>query len=221
MFDSREYYALEAGGSLRLAIAWGLFSRYIVVFLDGQEIGKILRSRLRQPHEIVLTDGSRLKIQLVPSVKILGMELQPYLHITRDGEDLPGMVASPEQQRQLADGSIFTIAVIKFIQAIFAPGKAIPLAEMLHFRGLLEWQKSYVGSIVTGLVLLGLMYLPNRYSRLAYKAALAIIAGDVVFEIFCILVCNNRQGIHLAAIEGLAAVSLYRALRTGDRAASS
>src|SRR6476646_3007770 len=106
MFDQRELYALEEGGPLRLDISWGFFSPKVVIRLDGEVISKIPRSQLTQPHAFLLNDGSRLEIQQVPSFKILGMVFQPYLHITLNGQALPGVIINPEQRQQDASGWI-------------------------------------------------------------------------------------------------------------------
>ncbi|HEY9299277.1 MAG TPA: hypothetical protein VIQ31_23535, partial [Phormidium sp.] len=96
MFDQREFYALEEGEPLRLVIDWGFLSREIIIYLDSEEIGRIPRAKLNKSHEFILSDGSRLKIQQVPSFKILGMGFQPCLHISLDGRNLPGVIVSPE-----------------------------------------------------------------------------------------------------------------------------
>ena len=143
MFNQREFYALEEGKPLRLVIDWGFLSREIVIYLDSEEIGRIPRAKLKKPHEFILSDGSRLKIQQVPSFKILGMGFQPYLHISLDGRDLPGVIVSPQQLVSSANGAIFLIALAKLVLAILMPAKTIMLPPALQFREIVEWQQSF------------------------------------------------------------------------------
>jgi hypothetical protein len=217
MFDQQDFYALEEGQPLRLAISWGFFSREIVIRLDGQEIGRIPRAKVTKPHEFVLTDGSRLKIQQVPSVKILGMAFQPYLHMSLDGRDLPGMIANPQQHLSDANRWIFSLALIKLFLAIFMRVKAIALPQALQFREFVEWQQGFSGSIFTGLILLGLWVLPKRFTKQVLTAALIIIVGNLILEISCLFVCASPHVSTIAALEGLAALSIYQALRTQSR----
>ena len=216
MLDQREFYALEAGGPLRLEISWGFFSRKLVIRLDGQDIGRIPRAKLTEPREIVLTDHSRLQIQLVPSFKIFGVGFQPYLHLSRDGQVLPGVTPNSQERQQDAKNWIVAIAGLQFLDAIFAP-KVIALPESWQLMALVEWQKSFSGAIVTGLLLLGLTVVPKRYMRWTLAAALAIVLGDFLLTLICAFVCPKMPSGYLATAEGLAAVSLYQALRTRDR----
>ncbi|MBD1920317.1 hypothetical protein H6F77_04190 [Microcoleus sp. FACHB-831] len=217
MFDQQEFYALEEGQPLRLAISWGFFSREIVIRLDGEQIGRIPRSQLNKSHEFVLNDGSRLTIQQVPSVKILGMAVQPYLQIRLDGRDLPGIIPSPQQRLLDANGWIFIMGLTKLFLAIFMRVKAIALPQALQFREIVEWQQGFSGSVVTGLILLGLWFLPKRFTKQVLTAALIIIVGNLILEISCLFVCASPHVSTIAALEGLAALSIYQALRTQSR----
>jgi hypothetical protein len=214
MFDQREWYAFEEGGPLRLDISWGFFSPSIVIRLDGEIISKIPRSQLAEPHTLLLSDGSRLEIQQVPSFKVLGMAVQPYLHITLNGQTLPGIIPKPQEYQQNARGFILFIAVMKFVQGILAPSKALALPLTWQFRELVEWQQSFSGAIATGLVLLGLWFLPKRYRKTTLLTALVIILGNFLLELTCTLICRQPRTFVLAAVEGLAAIALYQALRT-------
>ncbi|MBD1906667.1 hypothetical protein NDI37_23935 [Funiculus sociatus GB2-A5] len=216
MFDQQEFYALEEGEPPRLAISWGFFSREIVIRLDGEEIGSIPRAKLSKLHEFVLKDGSRLKIKQIPSFKILGMGFQPYLHLSLDGRDLPGLIPNPQQRLSTANGWIFGVGSAKLILAIFMPVKAIALPQTLQFRELVEWQQGFTGSMITGLILLGLFVVPKHFTKLVLTAALIIIVGNLILEFSCVWVCTARTG-HIAALEGLAALSIYQALRTQSR----
>ncbi|MBW4681392.1 MAG: hypothetical protein KME19_14945 [Microcoleus vaginatus WJT46-NPBG5] len=217
MFDQREFYALEEGQPLRLVIDWGFLSREIIISLDSKEIGRIPRAKLTKPHEFILSDGCRLKIQQFPSFKILGMGFQPYLHISLDGRDLPGVIVSPQQLVSAANGSIFLIASAKLVLAIFMSVKTLTLPPALQFREIVEWQQSFTGSIFTGLILLGLFLMPQRFTRLRLTAALIIILGNFLLEFSCLWVCKSAHISSLAAIEGLAAMSIYQGLRTKSR----
>ena len=217
MFDQREFYALEEGQPLRLVIDWGFLSREIIISLEGEEIGRIPRAKLTKPHEFILSDGSRLKIQQFPSFKILGMGFQPYLHISLDGRDLPGIIPNPQQLVSAANGSIVLIASAKLVLAIFMPVKTLALPPALQFREIVEWQQSFTGSIFTGLILLGLFLMPQRFTRLRLTAALVIILGNFLLEFSCLWVCKSAHISSLAAIEGLAAISIYQGLRTKSR----
>ena len=214
MFDQRELYALEEGGPLRLDIAWGFFSPKVVVRLDGEVISKIPRNRLTQPHAFLLNDGSRLEIQQVPSFKILGMAFQPYLHITLNGQTLPEIIPNPKHYQQSAKGIVLFIALMKFVQAIIIPTKVLAIPATWQLRELVAWQQSFSGAIATGLLLLGLCFLPKRYTKRALTAALVIILGNFLLELTCILICRQPRTFSLAAIEGLAAISIYQAVRT-------
>lgn len=217
MFDQQDFYALEEGQPLRLAISWGFLSREIVVRLDGEEIGRIPRAKLSKLHEFVLNDGSRLTIQQVPSVKILGMAVQPYLQIRLDGRDLPGMIASPQQRLLDANGWILSLALLKLFLAIFMRVKTIALPQALQFREIVEWQQGFSGAVVTSLILLGLLVLPKRFTKQVLTAALIIIVGNLILEISCLFVCASPHVSTIAAVQGLAALSIYQALRTQSR----
>ncbi|MBW4487422.1 MAG: hypothetical protein KME12_06490 [Trichocoleus desertorum ATA4-8-CV12] len=217
MFDQRELYALEEGGPLRLDISWGFFSPKIVIRLDGEVISKIPKSQLTELHTFLLNDGSQLEIQQVASFKILGMVFQPYLHITLNGQALPGVIVNPEQRQEDASGWVLFIALMKFVQGILAPTKALTFPLPWKFQELVEWQQSFTGAIATGLILLGLWFLTKRYSKMVLTAALVIILGSFLLELACTLICRQPRTFVLAAIEGLAAISLYQALKTAPK----
>ena len=164
MIDQRESYALEVGGPLRLEISWGFFSRMLVIYLDNQEIGRIPRKKVSFPHEFILNDGSQLTIQLVPSFKILGIRFQPYLHLSRDGRELPGLTPNSEQRLSGAKGWIVWIALLKLLQAILSPRKGLILPSTLQWREILDWQQGLYGSLAIGLILLGILALPKHTS---------------------------------------------------------
>ena len=217
--DQREYYALEAGEPLRLAISWGFFSRTLVIYLDNQEIGRIPRSKITKPHEFILNDGSRLTIQQVPSFKILGIGFQPYLHLSRDGQDLPGLIASPEQSLSNAKGWIVWLIVMKLLQAILSPNKGFILPSTLQGKEILEWQQGVYGSLAIGLILLGILALPKRLTKQMLTVGLFIILGDFILRVICVLLmlCKADHANFLTVIQGMATVSLYQALRTKNK----
>ncbi len=219
MFEQREFYALEPGEPARLEINWGFLSRKIVIRLDDQDVARIPRSKLTQLHEVLLPDNSRLGIQLIASVKVLGMEFQPYLHLSRNGHVLPGVIPSPQERQQNANGWIIFIALMQFFYALFAP-KILSLPSALTGVAFVVWQKSFSGAIATGLLLLGLLLVPKRHTRQKLIAALVIILGDLIMTLACIWVCRQTPSGYLASAEGLAALSLYQALKTSDRTSS-
>ena len=219
MFDQREFYALEPDEPPRLEISWGFFSRKIVIRLDGQDVARIPRSKLTQPHEVLLPDNSRLGIQLISSVKIAGLEFQPYLHLSRNGHVLPGVIPSPQERQQSANGWIIFIALMQFLYALFAP-KILGLPSALTGAAFVVWQKSFSGALTTGLLLLGLLLVPKRYTRQKLIVALVIILGDLIMTLACIWFCRQTPSGYLSSVEGLAALSLYQALKTSDRASS-
>lgn len=219
MFDQREFYALEPGEPVRLEIFWGFFSRKIVIRLDGQDVARIPRSKLSDPHEVLLPDDSRLRIQRVPSAKIFGIEVQPYLHLSRNGQDLPGLFSSPQERQQAADACLLVLALTQFFYALFVP-KILGLPQALTWVAFVIWQKSFSGAIATGLLFLGLWLLLKRYTRSVLMAGLVTALGNLSLTVMCIWFCPRSPSGHLSAVEGLAALSLYQALRTSDRASS-
>lgn len=220
MFDQQEFYALEEGEPLRLAISWGFFSREIIIRLDGEEIGRIPRAKLSKPHEFVLSDGSRLSIQQIPSFKILGVALQPYLRLSLNGRDLPGVIPNRQQTLSSANGWILGVALVKFVLAISMPVKVIALPQILKFPELVEWQQGFSGSIATSLILLGLLGLRKRFQKVALASALVIILGNFLLELSCIWVCKSGHIGSIAALEGIATLSIYQALITQNRSRS-
>ena len=217
MIDQRASYALEVGGPLRLEISWGFFSRMLVIYLDNQEIGRIPRKKVNLPHEFILNDGSRLTIQLVPSFKILGIRFQPYLHLSRDGTELPGLTPNSEQRLSGAKGWIVLIALLKLLQAILSPGKGLILPSTLQWREILDWQQGLYGSLAIGLILLGILALPKQFKKQMLTAALVIILGDFLLELICVSVCKTNHANFMTAAQGLALASLYQALKTSGR----
>ncbi|NEQ24160.1 MAG: hypothetical protein F6K28_34565 [Microcoleus sp. SIO2G3] len=89
-------------------------------------------------------------------------------------------------------------------------------------RELLEWQQGFYGSLIIGLILLGILTLHKRFTKQILTAALAIIFGDFLLKLVCLLVmvCSTNQANFVAPVQGLAAVSLYRALRTTNHSKS-
>ena len=71
--------------------------------------------------------------------------------------------------------------------------------------------------IFTGLILLGLFLLPQRFTREKLTAALVIVLGNFLLELSCVWVCKSAHISSMAAFEGLAALSIYQGLRAESR----
>ncbi|MGM3305216.1 hypothetical protein ACSQ6I_04385 [Anabaena sp. WFMT] len=222
IIDQRESYALAAGEPLRLEISWGFLSREIVIYLDNQEIGRIKRSKITKPHEFILNDDSVLTIQQIPSFKILGMGFQPYLRLSLDGQDLPGLISSPEQNLSNAYGWIILVALMKFLQSILSLGEGLIIPKTLQLRDILEWQQGFGGSLTIALILLLIFALSKQFTKQMLIAALVVILGDFLLELTCVLVCQTTVKFgFMASAQGLASVSLYQSLKTLGHSQSS
>jgi hypothetical protein len=91
--------------------------------------------------------------------------------------------------------------------------------SILQWQELIEWQQGFYGSLIIGSILLGIVALPKRFTKQILTAALAIILGDFLLKLVCLLavVCSSNQANFVATAQGIAAVSLYQALRkTGN-----
>ena len=87
----KQRLAFEQGGEPRLELEWGSYMRDFSVRLDGEEIGRIDGGQrvLKQPHNFVLPDGSKITIQLNQSMLIDELEVK------RNGKPLPGSASNP------------------------------------------------------------------------------------------------------------------------------
>ena len=219
IIDFQQHYTLLQGETEKIIISWGFFSKEIVIYFEDQEIGRIPKSKLAKPHEFVLRNGSRLEIQQIPSFKILGMGCRPYLQLNLDGRKLlsGGAISSPKQLEEKANGWIFVVVLLKFIHGIFwifSPSKASIIPVALGFREFIEWQQGFAGSLITGLILLGLLFLPLRSHRLLLITVLVIILVDVLLGLSCGMICKVPNIVsNMAIVEGFAIISIYQSLR--------
>ncbi len=218
IIDFQQHYTLLQGETEKIIISWGFFSKEIVIYFEDQEIGRIPKSKLAKPHELALRNGSRLEIQQIPSFRILGIGWRPYLHLSLDGRKLllGGAIFSPKELVEKANGWICAVIFFKFFDGIFwifSPSKASIIPVALGFREFIEWQQGYAGSLITGVILLGLLFLPLRSHRLLLITALGIILGDVLFGLSCIMICKVHNDNNKIAISIFAIISIYQSLR--------
>ncbi|HEY9624281.1 MAG TPA: hypothetical protein V6C78_28250 [Crinalium sp.] len=220
MLDQREFYALSDGEPPRLSISWGFFRPDVIVYLDEQELGRIPRRKLREPHEFQLKDGSCLRIQQVFGLRILGVGFEPYFRISRDGEALPGLVSTPAQRLNAAKGWIWAIALLKLMQAIFAPSKTVALPLSWGLRDFVEWYQSFSGYIAIAILLFVIHALLKpfpQHTKTLFTLALTLILINFLTELLCVFFCQTSHSGYLAAIEGLASLSIYQAINVTDR----
>lgn len=212
MFDQRSVYFLEANNPTRLEISWGFFRPFVIVYLDGQEIGRIKRSKLSYPQKFTLNDNRQLVIQERPSFQVLGMGFYPYLHITLEGEELPGLKVSGEQKTQEALSWFFFMGIIKLIAAILVSSKTIHFPIIGNLSSFLEWRLGFTGSLLVSLVYFGFFFLPKRYKNSALIIGLGLMSLDFILEICSVFLLTKHPINYILTVQVLAIISFYRAL---------
>lgn len=106
---------------------------------------------------------------------------------------------------------ILITAILKLIVALFSSRHPI-IPTTLQLRDWLIWQQSMVGTILTGLLLLGTLLIPDRYAKLLLRVALGLLLADIVAGLSLLFMLESNHSGQFIAFEGLAALGLYQAL---------
>ncbi len=161
---AKQSYALEAGGPKRLEIAWKGMYKNATVSVDGQLVGTIPDQKaLVKGQEFRLPDGSAIQVQLV--TKLYGTELR----VLRNGQPLPGSASDPNSRLKNAYLMVYFVAGLNLV---------LGLVALLFNVAILQEIGLGVGSILFGLIFLGLGFFVQRRSLLALIVAIVLFAID-------------------------------------------
>ena len=146
-------YALEKDGPKRIEVSWkGMWKEFTVRF-DGRKVGTIADSKeLKAGRVFLLPDGSGLKVQLVQRF------IQPELQLLRNGRPLPGSASDPEARLKLAYGMVLFVGGLNVVLGLVAE-----LGQVAFLQGI----GLGIGSIIFGLLFIGLALLVKRRSAVA------------------------------------------------------
>lgn len=163
---AKQSFALETGGPRRLQIGWKGMYKEVTVWLDDTVVGVIPDQKaLMKGQEFRLVDGSTLKVQLI--TKVYSSELQ----VLRNGQPLPGSGSDPNTKLKNAYLMVYFIGVLNLILGIIS---------MLFKVQFLQGMGLGFGSILFGLVFLGLGYFVQRRSSFALLVAIVLFSIDAI-----------------------------------------
>ncbi len=204
-------YALDTNGPKRLLLSWEGQYRDFTIKLDDQVVGQGLGAKeLAAGHTLALPDGSTLHLQTA------GVPLVNELRVQRNGRPLPGSATDPASRVKAAWQVIFLIAGLNLVLGLIA---AVFSVNFLLQLGL-GW-----GSVILGLLYLGLGLLVQRYSLFALLMALVLFGVETVLQLFVPVLTGsgpNVAGLLVRALvlfvlaQGLPALRHLR--RAGDHA---
>jgi hypothetical protein len=160
-------FALEPGGTPRLAVSWRGAFKDLSVSLDGQPAASFDDSReLKEAQRIALHDGSTLEVQVASPF------LFPELRLTRDGEPLPGSSGDPATRHAAAWQMVAAVAGLNVVVGLLVEATG---ADFLRGIGA-GWPSVFAG-LVYGL----LAWLVRGRSIVALGVAVALFVLDGVF----------------------------------------
>ena len=96
----KKQFAFEKGGSKRLKLSWGAYSKNLKIELDGEYLAACRGRELKAGKEFPLPDGSRLSVRMT---KMSGLDVR------RNGKPVPGSGSDPATVLKVASGIIFFI----------------------------------------------------------------------------------------------------------------
>jgi len=155
----KQSFAFESGGPKRLVIEWKGMFKNMTIKVDGVQVGLIPDQKsLVAGKEMKLSDGSKLKVQLISSFS--GSELQ----VLRNGKPLPGSETSPESRVKTAAYVLYFLAALGIIAgtvSIFVDSKILGILGVGWYNilygaaylvlGLLT-QRNSIGALVLSVV---------------------------------------------------------------------
>jgi hypothetical protein len=160
-------FALEPGGTPRLAVSWRGAFKDLSLSLDGQPVASFDDPKeLKQPRKVALPDGSTLEVHLASPF------LLPELLLTRDGEPVPGSSGDPASRHAAAWQIVAAVAVLNVVVGLLVEATG---ADFLRGIGA-GWP-----SVFAGLVYGVLAWLVRGRSIVALGIAVALFVIDGVF----------------------------------------
>lgn len=159
-----KHFALEPGGTERLAVSWSGGFKNLAIALDGQSLASFESPKeLKRPQAMALPDGSRLEVQLTSPLGI------PELQLRRDGEPLPGSAGDPAERHRAAWGMVAFVAGLNVV---------LGLVVVVFDIGFLKAVGAGWGSIISGLVYGVLAFFVRGRSQVALGLAVALFVLD-------------------------------------------
>lgn len=157
-------FALRDGGPDEIEVSWRGVWKDVTVKHQEQVLGTLSGTKeMKAGREFPLRDGSVLGVKLHQGIG--GAELQ----LSRDGQPLPGSSADPRERVKLAAGIVFFVAALNLLLGLAAVVFRIDLLAEIGIG---------IGSIVTGVIYLGLGVGVRRASTVALVLAIALFAID-------------------------------------------
>ncbi len=161
---AKQSYALEAGGQKRLDVAWSGIYRNVTVSLDGAQVGVIPDQKaLTKGQEFRLPDGSTVSVQLVSTF------MTTELRVARNGQPLPGSSSDPRSRLRNAYLMVYIVGGLNIVLGLLATLLKVELLQQLGVG---------FGSILFGLMFLGLGFFVQRRSSFALIVAIVLFAID-------------------------------------------
>ena len=156
-------YPFERGGKNRIHFAVDSYFKNGVLKLDGNEIWRFnSEEEFKQGTVLTLPDNSRLEVRLSQKPDTG----RPAIYIARNDEPLPK--SNFDEQSNFGETQNF----LRVIAAAYLIGG---LASLLVTTGfVVSWTGGSIASLIAGILLLGITFLPND------KKQMAFLAGSVI-----------------------------------------
>jgi len=160
-------FAIEREGPKRLEVAWERLGGETSLTFDGQPLAIVSREELADGRSLTLADGSELRIRH-QKTGLFGNGGE--LHLTRDGEPLPGTASDPETAARSAGYILYFLAGMNMCCGVLAMSGQLEVLDPSAAIGTL---------LMAGLFgVLGLFTM--RGSRVALGIAMAVYLLDGV-----------------------------------------
>lgn len=182
-------YPLERGEKNRIVFTVESWFKHGVLKLDGNEIWRFhTEQEFKQGTVLTLPDNSQLEVQLRENPTNSG----PAIYIARDGEPLPK--SNFDQQSNFGEMQNF----LRAIGAVYIFGGLVSFVVDSGF--LVTWTGGSIASLIAGILLLGITFLPEDKKRMAF------LAGSVIGLLEAGYFLTNGTADKLSIILRLAAI---------------
>lgn len=164
-------YALEKEGPKRLEVTWERLGGETSVVLDGQPLGVVSKEELTEGRTFTLPDGSSLRVHF-QKTGLLGQAGE--LHLTRDGEPVPGTAGDPETAARSAGYILYFLAGVNMCCGVIAMSGQVDVLD----------PGAAIGALVMAGIFGVLGLFTMRGSRIALGIAMALYLLDGVVTLF-------------------------------------
>jgi hypothetical protein len=173
-------FALEPNGPRRLTLSWSAFWKNFTIALDGQQVGALTPDELKAGKDVLLPDGSTLRVHLKQGFGYAGLEL------SRNGKPLPGAANDP---MSMVKGAGYLLYFLAALSALLGAAAVALDVEVLLANGI------GVANIVVGFIFAVCGYFTMQRSLVALIIAIVLCSLDAVATLANTVAAGGMPGI--------------------------